>query len=190
MGKKLMIIMSLITFGSQAQQEVYIRGGLLSSSLTFSPSKMLNRNESNYYLTGFLQGRLDKHLSFRGETHFRVGGSAENPYFKLCGRTFFGLQYGVNKGNLDTYVGFMPGFTVAQINRTSADSGEPPVKLVPSFSANIGTTYYIWKFFNVFANVTYIHSTARGLENGYGRSDELMFSAGLGFNINAVKSSN
>jgi len=188
MGKRLMIIACLMSYSSIAQKEVYIRAGLLNSALTYSPSLMLNRSESNYYVTGFLQGRLDKHLSFRGETHYLAGSSVKHSYFKLSSRTFFGLQYGVSKGNLDTYIGFMPGFTIAQVHRDFNEKGKNPVHFAPSFSANIGTTYYIWKVFNVFANVTYVHSTIRGMSTAInGRSDELMISAGLGFNVNAVR---
>ena len=82
----------------------------------------------------------------------------------------------------------MPGFTIAQVNRNFNQQGKNPVHFVPSFSANIGVTYYVWKVFNFFANVTYINSTVRGMDNSVnGRADELMISAGLGFNVNAVR---
>lgn len=188
MVKEFLVCICLLSFNADAQREVYIRPGLLNSALTFSPSIMLNRAESNYYLTGFLQGRLDNHLSFRGESHYLVGGSEKHPFFKMSSRTYFGIQYGLSKGNLDTYVGFMPGFTIAQVHRNFNEDGKNPVHVAPSFSANIGLTYYIWKVFNVFANVTYVNSTVYGMRTEInGRSDELMISAGLGFNINAVK---
>ena len=74
-----------------------------------------------------------------------------------------------------------------QIHGNFDASGENPLHVVPTFATNIGVTYYIWKFFNFFANVTYVHSTVRDIRNMNGRTDELMISAGLGLNINAVK---
>ena len=61
MGKRLIIALCLISFSSQAQQEVYVRAGLLNSALTFSPSFMLNRDEFELLRNRvFFQGRLDK----------------------------------------------------------------------------------------------------------------------------------
>ena len=187
MVRGLIIGMCLLAGSVSAQRELYVRPGLLSSSLTISPTFMLNRDESSYYLTGFLEGKLDNHLSFRGETHYHVGGSERIPYFKLASRTHFGIQYHLNKGNLDGYIGLMPGFMITQVNNDFNSLGENPVHVVPSFSTNIGVSYYVWKVVHFFANVTYVHSTVNEVRDVNSRADELMISAGLGFNINAVK---
>lgn len=183
MVRVVLIVVFFSSFQAFAQREVYIRPGLISTGLTISPSQMLNRAESNYYLSGFITGRLDKHLSFRGESHYFVDGALDVPYFKSGLRTHFGLQYHLSKGNFDAHIGFLPGLAVQEVN------GEvfSPVHVTPSFSSNVGVTYYVWKFFNFFANVTYLHSTIHDVTGGNGRTDELMFSAGLGLNINTVK---
>ncbi|OFZ08210.1 MAG: hypothetical protein A3D92_23870 [Bacteroidetes bacterium RIFCSPHIGHO2_02_FULL_44_7] len=170
-----------------AQRELYVRPGLISSGLTFSPSIMLNHPQTNYYVSGHLQGRLDQHFSLRGETFYYAGGIGDNPYFRFNSRTFFGFLAHLNKGNLDSHLGLMPGISVMQINDPGNVGGNLPYQVVPSLAANIGVTYYVWKFFNFFANITYVHSTARVAIQRNGQADELMISAGLGLNFNAVR---
>lgn len=187
MVRILISVFVTIVFGVLGQREQYVRPGLINAGLTITPSTMLNRNESNIYLSGHLEGRLDKHLSIRGETFYYVDGKNEVPYFNFNTRTFFGVLYHLNKGNFDSHIGFMPGMSVMQINGDFNTKGDMPYRVVPSMAANIGVTYYVWKFFNFFANVTYVHSTAHQVIRPGGRSDELMISAGLGLNVNTVK---
>ena len=185
---RLMIIASCIfTMSVNAQQEDYIRPGLLNSSLTISPSWMLNKPEVNYYLTGFIEGYLDKHISLRGETHYFMDGKQDEPFFAFNSRTFFGLQYHLNKNNIDGHIGFMPGVSVLQVTNNPNAEGKNPIHVVPSMSVNIGVTFYIWKFCNFFADATYINSTIPGLRGNDGRTDEFLISAGLGFNLNTVR---
>lgn len=178
--------MSLMCLSAHAQQEIYVRPGLITTGLTLSPSVMLNRDANNYYVSGFLQGRIDKRLTIRGETFYFIDGKGDNPYFKFNTRTFFGVLYHLPKNNFDSHIGFMPGCSVMQINDPGR-TGDLPYQVVPSFAANIGVTYYVWKFFNFFANVTYIHSTSHNVRGIGGRSDELLISAGLGLNVNTVR---
>lgn len=187
MVTRMIIAMTLICFGTHAQEEIYVRPGLITTGLTLTPSIMLNRKENNYYVSGFLQGRLDKRITFRGETFYYIDGNGENPYFKFNSRTFCGILYHLPKNNFDSHIGLMPGVSVMQVNDLGV-TGDIPYQVVPSIAANIGFTYYVWKFFNFFANVTYVHSTAyNSVRSVGGQSDELMISAGLGLNINAVR---
>ena len=57
----------------------------------------------------------------------------------------------------------------------------------PSFALTAGTSFYVWKYFHFFANLSYVNSTAHGINGGSMRADELIFSAGLGFNLNTKK---
>ena len=43
------------------------------------------------------------------------------------------------------------------------------------------------KFFNFFVDVAYVNSTYRGLSFGSEKTDELILSAGLGFNLQTRK---
>lgn len=194
MGKREVIIVILLIFTgiirSQENQETekyYVRPGLISASATISPSIMLNREQINYYVTGFWQVRLDKNLSFRGEGHYLTGGNQNMPYFRNNFRAHFGVEYHRSIKNFDSYIGFMPGFSLLQLTEDRSVADEQMLRFVPGFSVNLGATYYVWKYFNFFANLTYLNTTVRGVTQTSNRADELMLSLGLGFNINAKK---
>ena len=189
MGKTKIIVLFIILSSGMvsAQESIYVRPGLITSTATISPSLMLNRKEVNYYVTGFWHVRIDKNLSFRGEGHYLTGGNRDIPYFRNNFRAHFGVQYHKSVKNFDSYIGFMPGFSILQLTDDRSIGDQQMTRFVPGFSANIGVSYYVWKYFNFFANVTYLNTTARGVTQTNNRADELMISAGIGFNINAKK---
>ena len=175
--------------GVALSQEIYIQPGLLKSTGTISPSTMLNRGVQNYYLSGFLEYYVDKKLSFRGDLMYFMDGKSktgtDNLFFKEGFRTYFGVFYHTGKKNWDNYVGIEPGIAVFK----PLASIDPNARLQasPSFAVHIGSTYYIWKFFNFFVDVAYVNSTYRGLSFGSEKTDELILSAGLGFNLQTRK---
>ena len=59
--------------------------------------------------------------------------------------------------------------------------------LVPSFSVSVGTSFYVWKYFNFYANLAYVNSNLKAVSGGPFKTDELIFSAGLGFQIQTRK---
>lgn len=182
--KIILIIAALIVIERVSAQvnRNYINPGLITATSTLSPAKMLNRNETNYYITGFIEGRLDKHISLRGEAGYMLG-NANDKILKNNIRTFFGVQYGFPIKNLDLHVGIMPGMSIMQSNRSANGKFET----VPSLSLNAGMKFYVWKYFNFFTNISYIHSSMNNLVQQSGASDELMLSAGLGFNFQVLK---
>ena len=174
------ILMCLVSFG----QEQYIRQGTLKASATIAPSIMLNRNIQNIYINGFLAYQLDEKLSLRGEAFYYIdgaAGAASDMGYSGAMHTYFGVFYHGRKGNWDNYVGFQPGLSVAQVPLKSGATASP------SFAAKIGTSYYVWKYFHFFAELTYWNSSVRGIPGGSMRMDELVLSAGLGFHINTRK---
>lgn len=187
MVRGMIVLMCMGVFTSTAQQDIYIRPGLLGAGTTISPSFMLNKSEMNYYITGFLEGFVDKHVSIRGETHYFVDGKEDLPFLKNSIRTHFGISYHRNHKNLDGFINFMPGAAIMQINGAYKPNGDIQTHVVPSFKVGVGVTYYVWKIFNFFAEVSYYNSTARNLNNVDGRTDELMISAGLAFNVNTIR---
>jgi hypothetical protein len=61
------------------------------------------------------------------------------------------------------------------------------LQAAPSVAVHLGTTYYVWKIFHFYFDVSYVKSTLRGLTVGSLATDELLFSAGLGLHINTIK---
>jgi hypothetical protein len=164
-----------------SQKQSYIKPGLLSASATLSPSIMLNRSETNYYITGFLEGRIHKSISLRGEMHYMLG-NADTKFLKNNLRTTFGIQYGIPFGNFELHAGFAPGFSVMQSYFKTSNT-----EFVPSVQLNIGARFYVWKVFHFFSNFSYIHSRLNNLDRVNGMADEFMISAGLGFNFQVLK---
>jgi hypothetical protein len=179
------IVAILISLHSVAQEEMYIRPGLLKASATIAPGKMLNRTVNTIYLSGFLEYHTDKNISLRGDTYLYIDGAAQKPtdvLLRSASRTYFGAFYHWNLKNWDNYVGFQPGISLLRFSAIS-----PKISVCPSFAVTAGSTFYVWKYFHFFANLTYVNSKAYGLNGGSLRADELIFSAGLGFNVNTKK---
>ena len=74
-----------------------------------------------------------------------------------------------------------------EVNGDRGLDGKQNIHVVPSVSVNVGMTFYVWKIFNFFAEANYMHSTINSLGGIDGRSDEILISAGLSFNVNLIR---
>ncbi|MFK7783870.1 MAG: hypothetical protein AB8B56_02080, partial [Crocinitomicaceae bacterium] len=74
MVSRFLLIFILSAMQSSTAQEEYIQPGLLSASITYSPSTMLNYDENNFYVTGFAEYLFDEHFSFRSDTYVFLNG--------------------------------------------------------------------------------------------------------------------
>ena len=179
-------------FSCWSQSEIYKDANTLEASATIAPSWMLNRDEANYYIMGYLEFHLSKNLSLRGDTYLFVDGESEFPFFSSASRTFFGVFAHTQKSNWDSYIGFQPGLSLLKPNpyyggiQTFALL-ENRTAVVPSVAITVGTSYYVWKYYNFFANLSYIRSTISGVPGAPMPADELILSAGLGFQIDCSK---
>ncbi len=175
-------LVALAAFGCSAQEEVYIKPGLLAASITYSPSRMLNHDQRNFYANGFAEYFLDQNFSLRGDTYIFLNSQNKDAILKDGLRSYFGAAYHLTKGNWDGNVGLQTGisFMNTQITTTRA-------QIQPSAALRIGTTYYVWKYFHFFANMTYTKSKLLVHQRGSLKTDELIFSAGLGFQIQTKK---
>jgi hypothetical protein len=182
MEKLIALALTGLCFGTLEAQETYIQPGVLAFGSTITPSKMLNRDENNYYVSGFAEYFLDSKISFRSDNYIFVDGSSDVPFLKSAFRSYFGVAYHFSKGNWDNTLGFQPGITLMQLPETSYGQ-ESAVDFSPSIALRFGTGYYVWKYFHFFANATYVRSKVSGVAFGPHQTDEFMFSAGLGFQI-------
>ena len=189
--------MTFCAFGQE--EEIYIQPNLLKGSATITPSDMLASDQSNYYISGFLEYHLTKNLSVRGESYIHVDGkvggvpSLENvPFIEDGVRTFFGASYHLNKGNFDYNIGFQPGISVIRYSNMTPLNETHRAIVSPSLALQTGVSFFVWKYFHFFANITYVRSPVRGVniypsQAKLNNADELMFSAGLGFHIQTKK---
>lgn len=169
------------------------QAGTLEASATFSPSVMLNRPSSNYYLSGFAEYHFDTKVSLRSDNYFYLNSVEEFPFIEDAFRSYFGILYHLNQDqftNWDVTLGFQPGITLmSTTNNTEGLQTFAPIEpsrvvASPSFALSIGAKFYVWKYFNFFANLNYLNSKMGGIPEGPFKTDELVFSAGLGFQIN------
>ena len=177
------------------EPEGYVKPGTLGASATFSPSWMLNRPSANYYLSGYAEYHLDHRLSFRSDNYFMISSADEDPFLDQAFRSYLGAFYHFRKhpwSNWDKYIGFQPG--IAYMARNPYQGGIQPLvaieseySLSPSFAITAGTSFYVWKYFNFFANLTYVNSKLIGVSGAPAKTDELILSAGLGFQIQTRK---
>lgn len=162
-----------------------IRPGLIRAYLTISPSRMLSAGQSHFYLHGNLEGYLTEKLSLSGEGYYYLGGlSSESDFnFNHCG--FFGASWHFLKENNDLYVGVQPGIAIAQLSESVNGNNPTNTGVNPLFSAVAGYNLFVSRVFHFFIQTRII----AGQHNVDMRKDltEFRFSAGLGFNLNAVK---
>lgn len=177
----------LLCTGLSLAQESFQERRLLASSMTISPSKMLNRDQSNIYLSGFLEWHFDANVSFRGDTYLFIDSNADDPFVYQAFRNYFGVQYNHWTGNWVNSIGFQPGVTVMESNLVDENGLSHGSKLSPSMALRVGTSYYFWKYFHFFANVSYTKSKLTGIPRSPHGTDEIFFSAGLGFQIPTKK---
>lgn len=191
-----LMICVLIGFSLNAQ-ESYLKDGLLKASATITPSEMLATDQSNFYMSGFLEYHMTKSTSFRGEGFMFVDGKKAEGLRPLNGgmRVFFSGNYHWNKNNFDYAIGAGPGVSILRLLNGDPDAvyitSPYEVKAIPSFILQTGVTYYVWKYFHFFANVSYVATPATHMYAGavkrINNLDEIMISAGLGFQLPTKK---
>ena len=167
----------------------FVSHGLLKASATISPGKMIQNGSSTINLSGFLEYFIDNQFSLRGDVYQFIDDqnsikTSINPNFQ--NRLFFGAFYNYGKGNIRWYNGFQMGLTTTNY-LSNMITGELKWSLAPSSSFKTGIAYYVWKYFHFFADVTYLNSTLRGASFGSQKMDEILFSGGLGFQIQTKK---
>jgi len=166
----------------------YFQPGLLKASATISPGRMFQNDANTINLSGFLEYVLDKNYSLRGDViQFIDANFGANSMIipEFQNRLFIGVFRHIGKGNFKWYNGIQAGTTITNYkNNFTLDS---KTHVAPSFGLKTGAVYYVWNYFHFFADLTYLNSTLRGTNFGSQRMDELLFSAGLGFQIQTKK---
>jgi hypothetical protein len=130
----------------------------------------------------------DANYSFRGDVYQFIDGSYSSksliePIFQ--NRLVFGAFRHYGQNNLKFYSGLQMGTTITTYNQNNLTGNKTYV--APSFALKTGVSYYVWKYFHFFADLTYLNSTLRGTSIGSQKMDEILFSAGLGFQLGVKK---
>lgn len=165
--------------------------GTFAASATFTPGFMLNSDRLNYYLSAFGEYHSDRKVSWRSDSYLYLNGNDDEMFenWRIF-RSYFGAFYHFNHspiGNWDVKLGFQPGITYMEQTTQFGIVQTRYTSLVPSFSVSVGFDYYVWKYFHFFTQLAYVNSSMRDLPGGSQKTDELLFSAGLGFQIRTRK---
>ncbi len=166
-----------------------IGAGLIKATGSITPGRMVAQPMRNIYFSGFSEVYVSRKVSFRGDALWYVDGQSkatqETWRYARNLSVYFGAFYHFNKNNWDVHIGFQPGMAV--IKPSGSVQVNPLVKACPSAAVHVGSTFFVWKYFNFFADVAYTHTYYRGLNTGSAYLGEVLITAGLGFNINVLQ---
>lgn len=192
MGRQIILLivgLSFFNFSAQKnyQDNDYFRPGLLKASATITPGRMLQNQANSIYINGFLEYVVDSKYSFRGEifqfidAKYSADSRFRNPNY--MNRVYFGGFRHFGKKNFKITTGAQMGVLMVYYDYFAI---EKQFYVAPSFALKVGADYYVWDYFHFFANLTYVNSKIRGTYYGTQKMDELLFSAGLGFQLNTI----
>ena len=184
---KCLFVLLLLLVGSTnyAQEGTFVKKGLLNAQLTLSPSTMFSTNESYFYLHGNFEGFVSNSISLVGEGYYYLGTiSAQESTFQYNHNLFFGASKHFTKNNHDVYVGLQPGIAFTKLNPIANNLTATSKGTNPVFSTVVGYNFYVNNLFHFFVQTRYIAGEHNFDINK--NLSELRFSAGLGFNLNAL----
>jgi hypothetical protein len=188
MVRGLFIVLFLSALNSSFSQSV-IGPGLIKATGSITPGSMVAQPIRNVYFSGFSEIYASEKVSFRGDALWYVDGQTKAAQaswrYARSLSVYFGAFYHFNKNNWDMHIGLQPGMAV--VVPSGSVQANPLAKACPSAALHVGTTFFVWKYFNFYADLAYVHSYYRGLNSGSVYLGEVLFTAGLGFNINVLQ---
>lgn len=180
----LLFLLILNCFFIKAQENnAFVDKGLLKATATISPGFMLNHNYTNIYLSGELEYFLEKNISIRGDGLWYLDSQNDIPLLKQNSLVYFGALYHFSKKKHDLFIGLQPGFSITQPNNFDSLAKSYPIQINPSISLIAGYTFYVWDYCNFFINARYHNTKHINIVNSPLKLDEIIISAGLGFQI-------
>lgn len=166
-----------------AQEQPFAARGLYLSTASIGPGFMLNEPLTNIYVTGDARYFLEDRITLDGSLAWFVGSQQDSSMLLQNSRLSFGPAYHWAKGRMDLGLGFLPGVSFAQVDGEAPDAAALPLKALPHLSLNGSATYYVWKYMHFFANVRYVHAEYPTGPGGSVPLNELVVTAGLGWQV-------
>jgi len=192
----LLILTSSLAFGQNDKDEDssnLIRKGLLRAQGTISPAWTFSNTNTNIYLQGDLEFFASRRVSIKGDIAYFIntqgGGNLKQNH-----SLFFGAQYHFPYKRFDPYIGFHPGVSLIQVQRSNFSVndfdfpiGTSKAKIAPTVSVSAGFNFYVWKYFHFLANVKYVHARHPTEWGTNFTLNEIRLAIGLGWNLNLLK---
>lgn len=179
-------LLCFTVMNSKAEEPPIIRKGLLRAQATIAPAVFFSNKQAFFYVHGNLEGYVTPTISIAGDAYFSVGNtSSAKPVFAFNHNIFFGAAYHVVRKNNDFYVGLQPGIAITKLAATPEVTHKMKTGVNPVASLVVGYNYYVHPYFHFFVQTRFI--AGQHLYDVQKDISEFRFSAGLGFNINAIK---
>jgi hypothetical protein len=178
--------------GAQEQAKDTLLNRMLVLRPFISPAYMFNKGGLwNSYFHASLEWCFDNRVSINADGSYFFSTQGDYKPLKMNHSLLLGAFYHFpTKSKVDFYCGIQPGVALVQQNTyTYNDStiSHTRIKATPLITCSIGLSYFFWKYMHLYAGLKYTHGT---LVSQYGSSiqlDELMISAGLGFQLQFTK---
>lgn len=183
------LLLLVVSIVKAQDNDPFVRKGLLKATATISPGFMLNRNITNIYVSGELEYFLENKISVRGDGLWYRDSQQDIPFLKQNSMVFFGALYHFSKNKHDVFIGIQPGAILSQPNVLDTSLVNYPAQINPGISIIAGYTFYVWDYCNFFLNARYLNTKYVGTSKGPIHLDEIILSAGLGFQLHTRKKS-
>lgn len=184
--------------GAQQQDKESFLNRMLVLRPFISPAYMFSKGGLwNSYFHASLEWCFDNRVSIGADGSYFFSTQGDYKPLKMNHSLLLGAFYHFPvKNKADFYCGIQPGIALVQQNTytyqnayTYKDStiSHTRIKATPLITCSIGASYFFWKYMHLFAGLKYTHGT---FVSQYGSSiplDELMISAGLGFQLQFTK---
>ena len=167
---------------------IFLAAGALSAEaprptvralLTLTPGYLTAQKTTTYGVGGELEYFPAGSISLRSDAYALVG-KAETGGLKQNYQGFLGIAYNFEKvWGLSPFVGFQPGFGLAQIESPTYSN----LRLMPVFSPFAGVNYYAEALFHFTLNIRYVYGELLYPSVGVVSMSELRLSFGLGFHL-------
>ena len=181
-----LLILALVISSTTIGQDKYTKDGTIQGSAGFSYG-MMRDDVRNVYLQGFIQYFPEENVSLRGDGYYFFNSISDLQPLEQNHQIYAGGAYHFNSKVIDPYLGFQPGIAMSQRSDSVLVAGDlvaSNVTVNPLTSFVAGINYFGSKYFSIFAEARF----TRGIHmsNGWPKYlDELRFSFGLAFQINA-----
>lgn len=155
---------------------------LVRGSIAISPGFMTEHPVTNIYVGGKLEVFTDERMSLRGETLWYIGAQQETPLLGQNSQVAFGPFYHWTVGHLDIGLGIEPGISLTRPELVVDTAWRTPAtRVTPNIALCGGLTYSVWKYFQFFVDVRYVHGRYTGPYTAPIGLDETILGAGLGW---------
>jgi hypothetical protein len=147
--------------------------------LTFTPGYLTAQKTTTYGVGGEFEFYPSGKISLRADG-FALVGKSEPSGLKQNYQGLLGIVYNFEKfWQLSPYVGFQPGFGLAQVDSPAYSS----FRLMPVFSPFAGIHFFSESLFHFTINVRYVYGELLYPTVGAVSMSEIRLSFGLGFHL-------